>query len=66
MLALRERGRPPCRYVASLVERRIGEIDQQQACLRALRADLVALRERARDLPAPALEDGVFCHVLQR
>lgn len=66
MLALRERGRPPCGYVAALVERRIGEIDQQQARLRALKQDLVELRERARNLPAPALEAGVCCHVLQR
>jgi hypothetical protein len=54
------------RYVAALVERRIGEIDQQQARLRALKQDLVELRERARNLPAPALEAGVYCHVLQR
>jgi DNA-binding transcriptional MerR regulator len=66
MLALRERGRPPCAYVANAVERRILEIDQQQAQLRALKSELIELRERASHLPAPAVEEGVYCHVLQR
>jgi MerR family transcriptional regulator, copper efflux regulator len=65
MLALRDRGRPPCAYVAGAVERRIVEIDQQQAQLRALKSELIQLRERAKDLPAPAVDGGVYCHVLQ-
>lgn len=64
MLALRERGRPPCEYVADAIERRIREIEQQQAQLRVFKAELTQLRERAKSVSAPAV-DGVYCHVLQ-
>lgn len=66
MLALRDQGHPPCRYVASRVEHRIADVEQQQAQLRTLKADLMQLRERADALPAPAVEHGVYCHALQR
>lgn len=66
MLALRERGQPPCGYVAGAVERRIRELDQQLAQLRALKRDLIHLRERANRLSDPAIGDGIYCHVLQR
>ncbi|MGH2796628.1 MAG: heavy metal-responsive transcriptional regulator [Thermoleophilaceae bacterium] len=47
MLALRDRGRRPCEYVADALDRRLREIDQQQAQLRALKAELTRLRKRA-------------------
>ncbi len=65
MLALRQRGLPPCAYVAVATERRIREIDRQQAHLRALKWELIQLRKRASDVPAPALEEGVCCNLLQ-
>jgi hypothetical protein len=52
--------------VTSRLERRIRDIEAQQAQLRALKAELIDLRERARALPPPAVEDGVYCHVLQQ
>jgi DNA-binding transcriptional MerR regulator len=65
MLALRERGQPPCAYVADAVERRILEIDEHQAQLRALKSELIRLRGRVNDLPAPVVARGAYCHVLQ-
>jgi DNA-binding transcriptional MerR regulator len=66
MLALREQGHPPCRYVTDRIERRIEDIEEQQAQLRALKGELIQLRDRAKALPEPAVEDGVYCHLLQR
>jgi DNA-binding transcriptional MerR regulator len=66
MVALRGRGDPPCRYVTGRIERRIADIKEQQAQLRALKRQLIQLRDRAKALPEPAIEDGVYCHLLQR
>jgi DNA-binding transcriptional MerR regulator len=66
MVALREQGDPPCRYVTGRIERRIADIEEQQAQLRALKRELIQLRDRAKALPEPAIEDGVYCHLLQR
>ena len=64
ILALREQGRAPCRYVSETIERRRSEIDSQLADLRRLKRELDELGERARALP-PAGEQAGYCHILE-
>lgn len=64
VLALRDRGRPPCRYVASVIDQRLGEINQRVAELRALKRELNELRDRMRR-EGVAERDGQFCHYIE-
>jgi len=64
VLALRERGQAPCRYVSETIERRRSEIDSQLADLRRLKGELDELSERARTRP-PAGEQAGYCHILE-
>jgi DNA-binding transcriptional MerR regulator len=43
VLAERDRGGMPCRWVRDFIERRLGDLDDQIRDLQALRADLTAL-----------------------
>ena len=64
-LAFRERGEPPCGYVASVIERRLGEVNQRLGELRAFKRELTELRDRIRATgPAPQ-RDGAYCHYIQ-
>jgi DNA-binding transcriptional MerR regulator len=45
VLAERDRGGAPCRWVRDFVERRLGDLDEQIGDLQALRADLTDLLE---------------------
>ena len=51
ILALRDRGDPPCSYVRGVLRRQVAEIDQRMGELAALRDELVALDEIADRLP---------------
>lgn len=53
ILALRNRGEPPCGYVRALLHRHVGEIDERIAELRQLRKDLVDLDAVAEGLLDP-------------
>lgn len=64
VLALRDRGRPPCRYVAGVIDQRLGEINQRVAELRALKRELNELRDRMRR-EGVAERDGQFCHYIE-
>ncbi len=64
VLAFRDRGDRPCRYVASVIERRLAEINERMRELRALREELGALRERMRS-QGIAERDGSFCHYIE-
>lgn len=64
VLALRDRGRPPCRYVAGVIDQRVGEIGRRVAELRALKRELIELRERMRR-EGVAGRDGEFCHYIE-
>ncbi len=64
VLALRERGQQPCRYVAAVIEQRLGEVDQRLRDLRAFKAELSELRERIR-AGGVAERDSAYCHYIQ-
>lgn len=66
ILALRDRGERPCRYVTERLEHRAREIDRQIADLERLKLELVDLRARARSVPPSESSDGGFCHLLER
>jgi len=51
ILALRERGEPPCGYVRRVLSRQVDEIDDRIAELRQLRKELVTLDGLADSLP---------------
>jgi DNA-binding transcriptional MerR regulator len=64
VLALRDRGRPRCRYVAGVIDQRLGEINQRVAELRALKRELTELRDRMRR-EGVAEREGEFCHYIE-
>ena len=64
VLAFRERGQQPCRYVASVIERRLGEVNQRLRDLRAFKAELTELRDRIR-ADGVAERDPGYCHYIQ-
>lgn len=64
VLALRDRGRPPCRYVAGVIDQRLGEISQRVVELRALKRELTELRDRMHR-EGIAERDGQFCHYIE-
>lgn len=64
VLAFRDRGSPPCRYVAGLIERRLAEIDERMRELRALKQELGALRARMQTEGIAERAEG-FCHYIE-
>lgn len=63
-LAFRERDERPCRYVAGLIDDRLGEVNQRLRELRAFKRELTQLRERMRT-DEPVEHDGPYCHYIQ-
>lgn len=64
VLDIRDRGESPCRHVTELIDDRISDVDQRLKDLRALRRDLVGLREHAGEVdPAECLPESV-CRIL--
>ncbi|MEW6152747.1 MAG: heavy metal-responsive transcriptional regulator [Actinomycetota bacterium] len=67
ILAFRERGERPCKYVRRVLRREVAEIDQRLADLTALRDELVALERMADQLPESRPGTcGLIDHVRQR
>lgn len=64
VLAFRDRGDQPCRYVASVIEHRLAEINDRIRELRTLKEELSALKERMRN-QGIAERDGSFCHYIE-
>jgi DNA-binding transcriptional MerR regulator len=64
VLAFRQGGQPPCSYVASVIEQRLGEVNQRLRDLRAFRSELTELRDRMR---AEGIVEGSdsYCHYIQ-
>lgn len=62
ILALRERGRPPCPYVRSVLHRQVRDIDARLRELRQLRNQLVELDRLAQEAPE---EDGAICGLIE-
>ncbi len=53
ILALRERGEPPCSYVRDILAKEVADIDQRIGDLQRLREELVTLEAVADELPEP-------------
>ncbi len=64
VMAFRDRGERPCRYVAGVIEQRLAEINERMRELRALKEDLRLLRERMRS-EGIAEREGHFCHYIE-
>lgn len=65
VLALRERGEPPCAYVTEAICRRAREVERQIEELVRFKRELDRLSERARKLPARESEPGRYCHIIE-
>lgn len=64
-LAFRDRGEPPCGYVAGVIEQRLGEVNQRLRDLRAFKRELSDLRDQMRARgPAPE-RAGSYCHYIE-
>ncbi len=66
ILAFRERGEAPCRYVAGLIDEKIAQVEAKIEALRLLRRELEGLSRAARALPPEAIQDKrCICHILE-
>ena len=63
ILAFRDRGERPCRFVLGAVRGELAELDERIAQLQAMRSELADLLERAESQPASA--DAEFCELLE-
>ena len=66
VLALRERGEAPCRYVRAVISEQARAIEERIGELERLRGELRRLERVARDLPEEAPDDGCVCHILEK
>jgi DNA-binding transcriptional MerR regulator len=65
ILALRDRGEAPCRYVIQLLGAKSAEIEKRIRQLRALQQDLQRLGEQAANLPDDDIEmKECVCHLI--
>ncbi len=62
ILAFRDQGRAPCRYVLQVMRRQADDLERQIARLRRLRDELRALAASADELPAQP--DG-YCRIIE-
>ena len=65
VLAFRERSEPPCRYVMTLMEWRVNEIEARIHDLEQMRDELKVLQEAGRDLPEDVFMRECVCHLIQ-
>lgn len=64
ILALRDHGESPCRFVADLIGQRADELDARIAELVALRDELADLKRRAARLHPGDCDPKLICHVI--
>lgn len=64
VLDIRDRGQAPCRHVTELIDDRISDVDQRISDLRALRRELVGLREYADELDPAECPPQRVCEIL--
>ncbi len=64
VLALHERGEPPCAYVTEAIARRAEEVERQIAELTEFKRELDRLHERAQKQPVLEPEPGGYCHII--
>jgi DNA-binding transcriptional MerR regulator len=65
ILALRDRGEAPCRFVRSVLDRQVDAVEERILQLQQLSTELRRLRSKARGLGDMASEDPCVCHILQ-
>ncbi|MGI8910772.1 MAG: heavy metal-responsive transcriptional regulator [Rubrobacteraceae bacterium] len=65
VLALHERGEPPCEYVTEAIARRAREVERQMAELKEFKGELDRLYERAKELGTREPGSGGYCHILE-
>jgi len=65
VLALRDQGEAPCRYVAHLLEAKAAEIEERVRQLQELQQDLQQLLHQAASLPNDDIEmKNCVCHLI--
>lgn len=64
ILAFRERGEPPCRYVMKTMRQRIAEVEARIRDLERLNDELKALCEAGERLPEDAQMRTCVCHLI--
>ena len=65
ILALREHGEAPCRYVMDVMQQQIKDITQRIRDLGQLRDDLIALQKIGLTMPDDVEMKECICHLLQ-
>lgn len=65
ILALRDRGTPPCPHVVGLLDQKLAEVHQRQRTLAELEQELASLRETAERIPWDP-EAACYCTILER
>jgi DNA-binding transcriptional MerR regulator len=65
ILALRDGGQAPCRYIAERLEQRARDVDRQIADLKQLKTELADLRRRATELSTTDAAPDGYCHILE-
>lgn len=65
VLAIRDRGEPPCRHVAELIDVRMREIDERMVDLRILRKDLAGLAATAAELEPEECSRDSICKIIE-
>lgn len=62
ILGFRERAERPCDYVLGVLDRQVADLDRRMAEMAQVRDELIALKEKADDLPR---EQGCYCAVIE-
>jgi len=66
ILALRDRGEPPCPYVLQRIQEKIEQVDRKIEQLQRLKNELEALRAQAAAIPPEEIAaKGRICHILE-
>ena len=65
VLAFRDRGEPPCRHVASLIEHHASELAVRISILERMREDLVRLAKKAASLSGKEPPPESFCLIIE-
>jgi DNA-binding transcriptional MerR regulator len=65
ILAFRDQGEPPCRYVMALMQKQIEEISERIRELEGLSEELRRLYENGQSLPEDVQMKTCICHAIQ-
>ncbi len=65
ILALRERGEAPCRFVREVIDREAVAIEERMAELKRLSAEMRRLQQRSEDLRDDWPTGECICHIIE-